>query len=369
MVMYPNPKNNILRTFLILIVALAITKTSAQVRPVTRINFEPYKDLVDIKLNHSKGIKRKAYLVKYQKGKISPYDTVYIETYDRTGKETSYTEFKANTRQRGTTTLMSYKMKNNMPEVVYEDVNTGNPDKRVVDSIFNKRGQDSIVRSVETYRKDPTVYRIEYLSAYDDSGRLVNYKYTMNDRPVSYTNYYYREGKLVKEEFFYNLRLKNTWKETTYTYSPDNLLTKQEVYGMDDGKKTLMGYNYYTYNSKRLTMEVYWELSRDTTTTTVNYDYSADGALSKLFIKKDSLYKIVQYQYQEKKISKIHVETTAGNELSREYVIPVYLANQKKLLVMYDVEFNYDKKGNIMEWKSFLNGVLQNSYGFDLQYY
>ncbi|WP_370995894.1 hypothetical protein [Mucilaginibacter sp. RCC_168] len=173
----------------------------------------------------------------------------------------------------------------------------------------------------------------------------------------------------MKEELFYNLRLKNTWKETTYTYSSDSLLIKKDIYGMDNGIKTSMGYNYYTYDDKRLINEKYWELSADKTPITVQCDYNADGLPSKMSVQKDTLYKTVQYQYLAKKTSKIHVETNATSGLSREFPILVYLGNLKKFPIKYDTEYSYDKNGNLIEWKNFLNEEPQSFYSYSLQYY
>ena len=63
-------KDNILKVLISLIVVLETTNASAQVKPATRVNFEPYKGIIDLKLSVWKGIKQKAYLIKYERNKI-----------------------------------------------------------------------------------------------------------------------------------------------------------------------------------------------------------------------------------------------------------------------------------------------------------
>lgn len=348
-----------------------VAVVQAQVKPSTTVDYEPYRNIPGLNSKVA-GIKQKASIIELTRGNGSPYDTLSVETYDTVGRSASYTSFKAYTKKREKTTIMTYLEKDNIHETLYREINCPLPNKRVLDSIFDKKGRDSIVRTVSTTPGDPNVYVYEYFFTYNNLGQLVNHKYVIGTRLINYSNYYYEAGRLIKEEFYFNPTVvKNAWYEITYTYSGDSVLTKKEKCEVRNGVRTPIGYNEYSYDNKRLVNEKYWDLTAEVgkTPTTVKYDYNNNGSLAKMLIQKDTLYRTVEYLYKQNKITSVHVETNAKSGFYREYYVTANIGNEKKLPIIFDAEYIYDQRGSLIERRSRLNGEWENISDYVFQYY
>ena len=89
-----------------------------------------------------------------------------------------------------------------------------------------------------------------------------------------------------------------------------------------------------------------------------------------MLVTKDTLYKNVTYEYNDKKLKRIAIKTNAWNGLHGEFYIALStISSLTKTPFFYEEQYSYDKKGNLVEKDLLLNGVIVKLIEYKIDYY
>ncbi|MDP9080459.1 MAG: hypothetical protein M3O71_23800 [Bacteroidota bacterium] len=298
-------------------------------------------------------------------------DTSTIKTFDQDGRIQDYILFEGGHR----TDVLRYSY-HDRPGVKEEWHDQGIKGKNhswlIVDTVFDKSGK-IIETDANTVTNKDTTFRNQYYFKYDKDGLLQEKDCRMNRQLVRVTNYYYQQGKIAKERE--NSQPAGPGKfqvvmDIDYTYNDKGAIVKVEKsYARTTGKQLLEFHNYTYTDNNILSAESFSYVGPTQKTTNVAYEFNPDGTLGSMVIKKDTLYKNVQYQYKNKKLTGIHMVTNAPNDLFHGYFAMVTHSRMISLPVSLDEKFIYDMRGNIVEKQQISLGGLLNRWSYEYEYY
>lgn len=331
----------------------------------TTIDIEPYKKVLTKKISPVKTVKKQVD-TKFSREFHHYDDTVGIQLYNTHGDLINSWLFDRDHKKKLTT--YSYHHKNGLSGITSSGMDGRDYATRFIDTLFNS---DSTIAAIQTnvVIKNDTAYRYLYKFKYNAARQCISKTFLGNGSLINYENYYYENGRLFKIENIQNLQLKNTYRETLFTYNPDGSLLKREKFNVKNGKSSLIGFNEYHYKNRILIQEKYGELVFVMEETNVQYEYNENLQLTKLLIQKDTLKKSIFYQYDGRKLSKVHIETNAASGLDREYSTQIYTFTEKKRPIIYDAEYSYDSNGNLVYERRLLNGELRTELRHEYEYY
>ena len=298
-------------------------------------------------------------------------DTSTIKTFDQDGKILDYILFESGRR----TDVVKYSY-HNRPGVKEEWHDQGLKGKThsllIVDTVFDKSGK-MIETDANTVTNKDTTFRSQYYFQYDKDGLLREKDYRINRQLVRVTNYYYELGKMLKERE--NSQPAGPGKfqvvmDIDYTYDDKGSIIKVEKsYARATGKQLLEFHN-YTYTDKNiLSAESFSYVGPTQKITNVAYEFNPEGTLGSMILKKDTLYKNVQYQYKNKKLTGIHMVTNAPHDLYYGYFAMVPYNRMIPLPLSLDEKLIYDRRGNIVEKQQIFLGGLLNRWSYEYEYY
>lgn len=178
--------------------------------------------------------------------------------------------------------------------------------------------------------------------------------------------YHYSDGVLDKK--------KGAYISMKFHYNEEGLIKKiVEYQGGAFLENKIMGIKTYYYNDLE-------QLVLDSILTSSNlpakdyqvstYTYNSEGRLTEMNVKYQYHYRNAKYQYNEEgKISEALLESSTGLNAYLRIPFSYKIAELTRSPIIYNEVFEYDKKGNKIAKKFYLDDELVSDIRFDIEYY
>jgi hypothetical protein len=230
---------------------------------------------------------------------------------------------------------------------------------------YNSLNKPTSIES-STLIKGDTTGRTVTKYIYDDKGRLIKREDFLNAKNINNKTYKYEDSNMVKVELdrpgFSYLAY------TEYLYDQNHQPIEKKEYQIRDGKTTSTKYSKYAYNDKKLVSETHQDHIDSKTIIQVDYSYDANNRLQNITAKTDTLYAIINYEYKDTCLVKITAKMNAWNKFTGYLYVPN--ANPSTPMpFIFEREFFYDDKRNLIQNKDTLNGKLQANRVYIIEYY
>ncbi len=285
------------------------------------------------------------------------YDTLNIYSYDKMGRQSTWTDFEDNKRY--CVTNLSYKDTLCIGwETMYRYGDRENSTK-TYDAKGNLLTYKYFrIKSGDTLLNEGSVY------TYNSKKQLVKRQNIDHGQARSHVLYFYDKGRLARKEI-YAFEGKNSYQEDLYYYNAAGLLDSTLSRRVNNEEKKELQYQAYTYKNRKPVKVIERNYKGELTIT--HHTYRADGKLDSSCAITDTAYYITTYEY-------LHGKLVA--EKTRTNVFPMAVASYasfrtKDLYREFVLEgsYKYDSRGNLVEWSTLLNGELVDARKFIIEYY
>jgi hypothetical protein len=341
-------------TILILYSVLTIGQTRQVIDPVPK----PYNYSYSLTKDH--GIKRIIWLNANKNGNI---DTTAFTQYNPDGKETEIIVYSGGKRFFHQKKV--YPTDTNLVKSKRIDPATG----KVLTEVQEWHNKfKKIDRVQEIYLKDTdTTARVITQYQYDTEGNLEKMESSSDGIRRQYNCYYYEGQKLIRRETFSGLGAKSS-AQVDYTYTSDGTLKQKTEYRKTKTKTGAIKITNYKFSDNKLINENYQTGSYPDKFINISYEYESLSRIHKITAKQDSLYKIINYEYQGNKLIKISAIANGPNIFPEGLAI-TGTSPLTKFPVRYELNFKYDDQGNIIEVKVSVDGEVIATQTAQIQYF
>ena len=202
---------------------------------------------------------------------------------------------------------------------------------------------------------------------YNDKGQLLSKKQSRKGIVFMNDTYNYYGSDMVRAEV--KVAASEVASRYDYKYNPEHLPIKKQESFIRGDKEEVYRTTYYEYKNRKLIAKKFPDYSDPRLIVEINYAYDSLGRISTAKAKCDTLYRNVQFFYNNNKLVKV---TAEGNTMTKfAEVLWIYTNNyiKSKASFVFTKELFYDNKGALIKVTDKLDGVQDNTVDYVLEYY
>ncbi|MEL6866156.1 MAG: hypothetical protein AAFP19_17135 [Bacteroidota bacterium] len=210
----------------------------------------------------------------------------------------------------------------------------------------------------------------------------INNKPAQNDSTLITTkSFTYDQDQLIQiihnqssiEEYSYEGKLlhfkKGPYISKSFAYDEEEKLTQLYEYmgnKIDSTKRKGSKIYYYDPNNRLILDSI---LNHTTKVYQITeYSYQKDGLLKSVKVRYGESYRNINFEYIDKKINRVRIETNQSNNAYLHHWIDHRIANTYPFPIKYKEEFDYDQYGNRISKKVFVNDELYSEVNYQIIY-
>lgn len=312
-------------------------------------NPKPYFD----KLNKTNP--KKVTIVTKQKQDKFTDDTLYVYEYNESGQQVSSYRYEHN--KITSKTIMKYdKYDNQIEWTMFEPNQTYTTTK----FYFNKLNQLDSTKQI-SYKEQRITHTSRYTYNYE-KGKLKSRQIIFNDLLNRTDNYNYNDSLLSE---FKSITSPSAYFISSFAYDNYSNLIEVNTTHFFNTKSELWNKKNFTYQNEKLISEE--ELTYDNKKMFAQYHYNIDNKLQKIVSTFGENKRVIEFSYNDFDINEITV-TTNSNSAYLKFYIPFALENYSFPLT-YREKFDYDKKNNLTNKKTYINNELMKETLYIIDYY
>ncbi len=347
-------------SFLILCCGLCYGQSALDVSVEPR----PYDIAIYLKNKPGTHIKQIVYFRDFNIEARNFKDTMSVENYDLAGNLATYVRYYGGKR----TNVVTYKISADSLTREWQSKElTGRKNVTVDHSVYDAKGKMLFFKNIDLNFKGEVLGWDSTRFLYNERGNLLKRLQFVNGKTSQYKIYRYKDIDMIQAEIrnpyspgFYSL--------VEFTYNAIHLpLERRELYVRNNVIEP-SGFDRYVYDGKTLVAETYSDSSKPGVEINASYTYDANNRLRTVLVKQDTLYQLVNYEFDAKHLNRITVKTNARNKFYK-HIIVWGTSLITVLPIQYEKIFVYDDKDNLIETRQLLNGVLQTDILQKITYY